>query len=210
MEEIKKRLEDLKARLELVQQKLDPQARAKTIRDLEAKTMQPEFWNDTQAAQATMKRLASLQQEEKEIGLLEQQIDDSLAMLEIVEEKEVRRWEKTLDKLEITTYLNGPYDANNAILNIHAGQGGTEAMDWAAMLLRMYLKYCENRGWQTEIVEQAPGEEAGLKSVTVTVTGPYAYGYLAGERGAHRLVRQSPFNADNLRQTSFALVEVLP
>ncbi len=210
MEDIKKTLEDLKIRLSEVQKKLDPQVRAKHIRDLEAQTMHPEFWSDTQGAQATMKRLAALQAEEKEIAELEQQITDSLTMVEIVEEKEVRKLEKQLNTLEIKTFLNGPYDANNAIMTIHAGQGGTEAMDWTSMLLRMYLRYAESRGWGTEIIEEQSGEEAGLKSVTITVTGPYAYGYLSGERGAHRLVRQSPFNADNLRQTSFALVEVLP
>jgi peptide chain release factor 2 len=210
MEDIKNRLEDLKVRLEQIQQKLDPQTRAKNIRDLEAKTMHPDFWSDNQAAQSTMKRLADLQKEDEEINQLEQQIIDSIAMAEIVEEKDVRRLEKQLSKLEIKTYLNGPYDSSNAIMTIHAGQGGTEAMDWTAMLLRMYLRYFEIRGWDADIVEQVSGEEAGIKSVTITVTGSYAFGYLSGERGAHRLVRQSPFNADNLRQTSFALVEILP
>lgn len=210
MEDIKNRLEELAVRLAEIQKKLDPATRSKNIADLEAKTMLPGFWNDTQAAQVAMKRLAALRQEEQDINALAQEIVDSQAMAEIIEEKDVKRLEKQVHKLEIATFLNGPYDANNAILSIHAGQGGTEAMDWTAMLLRMFLRYCETRGWETEVVEQASGEEAGFKSVTVTVTGPYAYGYLYGERGAHRLVRQSPFNADNLRQTSFALVEVLP
>ncbi len=210
MEELKNKLEELAARLKQIQVKLDPSVREKAIRDLEAKSMQPDFWSDSQSAQASMKRLAALQAEHKEIAELEQQIHDSLSMIEIVDEKEVKKLDKKLNQLELKTYLNGPYDADNAILSIHAGQGGTEAMDWAAMLLRMYLRFCESRDWQTELVEQSDGEEAGLKSVTITVTGPYAYGYLAGERGAHRLVRQSPFNADALRQTSFALVEVLP
>lgn len=210
MEEIKNKLEELKERLFQIQKKLDPENRAKNIRELEAKTMKEGFWNDSQAAQGTMKHLAALQKEDEEIKLLEQQINDSHAMAEIVEEKDVRRLEKQLNQLEIKTFLNGPYDSSNAIMTIHAGQGGTEAMDWTSMLLRMYLRYAESRGWSTDIVEEAPGEEAGLKSVTVTVTGPYAFGYLSGERGAHRLVRQSPFNADNLRQTSFALVEILP
>jgi peptide chain release factor 2 len=210
MQEIKDLLEDLRTRLAEVQKKLDPEVRAKNIRELEAQTMHTDFWSDTQGAQATMKRLAALQAEDKEIAELEQQIADSLSMVEIVEEKDARRLEKKLSQLEIKTFLNGPYDANNAIMSIHAGQGGTEAMDWTSMLLRMYLRYAENRGWSTEIIEEASGEEAGLKSVTISMTGPYAYGYLSGERGAHRLVRQSPFNADNLRQTSFALVEVLP
>lgn len=210
MQEIKQILEDLQTRLSQIQIKLDPQVRAKQIRELEAQSMQPDFWSDTQAAQGVMKRLAVLQQEEQEINQLNQEITDSLSMAEIIEDKDVKRMAKKIGQLEIRTFLNGHYDSHNAIITIHAGQGGTEAMDWTSMLLRMYLKFCQNRGWEVEIVDQNAGEEAGLKSVTFTVTGPYTYGYLSGERGAHRLVRQSPFNADALRQTSFALVEVLP
>jgi len=182
---------DLLARLEKIKVKLDPDQRAKQIRELEAKSSQPDFWSDQEAAQAVMKRLSALQKEEDEINQLTE---------EIARDGDLPKIAKKLAQLEIRTFLNGPYDNHNAILSIHAGQGGTEAMDWASMLLRMYLKYCQSRGWEVEIVD----------SVTITVTGPYAYGYLIGERGTHRLVRQSPFNADNLRQTSFALVEVLP
>ncbi|MBI1869554.1 peptide chain release factor 2, partial [Candidatus Gottesmanbacteria bacterium] len=115
-----------------------------------------------------------------------------------------------LGDLEITAYLSGEHDANDAILSLHAGQGGVEAMDWAEIILRMYMRYCQRKGWSVEEVDRTPGEEAGIKSVTLTVSGSYAYGYLKAEAGVHRLVRQSPFNADKLRQTSFALVEVLP
>lgn len=210
MNDLKEQLGELKIRLGQIQTKLDPNQRAKQIRELEAKSIHPDFWSDQQLAQATMKRMAALQAEQKLIDELDKDILDALSVLEILEEKDVLRISKKLGQLEIKTFLNGRYDADNAIMSIKAGQGGTEAMDWVSMLLRMYLRYCENRDWQIEVVDQAPGEEAGFKSVTMTITGPYAYGYLRGERGTHRLVRQSPFNADALRQTSFALVEVLP
>ncbi len=208
--EVKNQLDDLKQRIEQVQLKLDPQVRAVQIRELEVKSMQEDFWSDPQSAQAQMKRLAALKQEEEEISKLAQEISDAFAVAEILEEKDLKRLEKRLSSLEIKTFLNGKYDASAAILSIHAGQGGTEAMDWTAMLLRMYMRFCERRGWEAQFIDETPGEEAGYKSVVVNVSGPYAYGYLRGERGTHRLVRQSPFNADNLRQTSFALVEVLP
>lgn len=210
MEELKKQLETMLVRLAEVQKKLDPATRTNQIKQLHEKSSSPGFWDDTQSAQASMKRLADLEAEEKEITDLKKDLDDAASVLEILEDKDIKKLDKRLSKLEIKTFLNGPYDASNAIMTIHAGQGGTEAMDWVSMLLRMYLSFFEKRGWTVEIVDQTPGEEAGLKSVSLTIAGPYAYGYLAGERGAHRLVRQSPFNADKLRQTSFALVEVLP
>ncbi len=215
MADLKPLLLDLQTRLSQIKVKLDPDLRAKQIQELEHKSADPEFWSDSQAAQAVMKRLAALQNEQKEIDLLSSDLSDLSVLGELMPddphlEKDVKRLEKKLSQLEIRTFLNGPYDMSNAILNIHAGQGGTEAMDWVSMLLRMYIKFCENRGWQVEVVDQIPGEEAGLKSVTLSIAGSYAYGYLSGEKGTHRLVRQSPFNADALRQTSFALVEIMP
>lgn len=117
---------------------------------------------------------------------------------------------RKLEELELKTYLSGEYDKNDAFLSIHAGQGGTEAMDWTSMLARMYERFAEAEGWNVTKVEESPGEEAGFKSVTYKIEDSYVYGYLKGEAGVHRLVRQSPFNADNLRQTSFARVEVMP
>jgi peptide chain release factor 2 len=215
MTELKTILQDLEHRFGQIQVKLDPDVRAKQIRELEARTLHPDFWSDKESAQDIMKRLAFLQDEQERIKKLGDEIRESLGLIDLMGESEemqklVTRLTRQLEKIEMSTFLNGQYDSSNAIVSIHAGQGGVEAMDWVAMLLRMYLKFSESRGWGMEVVEQNPGEEAGFKSVTFTVTGPYAYGYLAGERGTHRLVRQSPFNADNLRQTSFALVEVLP
>jgi len=210
MVDLKSQLADLQSRLDQIKTKLDPDLKTKQIRELEAKSSQPDFWSDLAAAQSAMKLLSTLKDEQQQISQLETEIADAQSVLEILEEKDIEKIAKKLSRLEIKTFLNGRYDGDNALLSIHAGQGGVEAMDWTSMLLRMYLRFCENRGWKTEIVDEMPGEEAGLKTVTLTVTGPYAYGYLAGERGTHRLVRLSPFNADALRQTSFALVEVLP
>jgi peptide chain release factor 2 len=123
---------------------------------------------------------------------------------------EVSSLEKILHKIKLQSFLSGVYDSKNAIISIHAGQGGVEAMDWSGMLYRMYLRFAEKRGWSTETIELSEGEEAGIKSITFKVIGSFCYGYLKGEAGTHRLVRQSPFNADKLRQTSFALVGVLP
>lgn len=186
-------MDDLRVRLQKIEEKLNSGLRQKQIQELEFKTTQPGFWNDPQEAQKEMKRLAALVKEEQKISELRVSLD-----------------EKEIAKLELATFLSGKYDENGAVISIHAGQGGVEAMDWVSMLLRMYLRFCERKEWTTEILEQTPGDEAGIKSVTFMITGRYAYGYLRGEKGTHRLVRQSPFNADNLRQTSFALVEVMP
>lgn len=203
-------MEDLKLRLQKIEEKLDMENLDRQIRELEVKTMQEGFWNDTQAAQATMKQLAAKQNEKAQFLSLKQQIEDGLALAEILDENDIKKLSKLLEKSEFAVFLNGKYDDHNAIVSLHAGQGGVEAMDWTAMLYRMYLRYCETQGWTVEEIEETKGDEAGIKSVSFLVTGRYAYGYLKGEMGTHRLVRQSPFNADNLRQTSFAGVEVMP
>ncbi|MDZ7587246.1 MAG: peptide chain release factor 2 [Patescibacteria group bacterium] len=158
--------------------------------ELEKLAQEPQFWQNQEQAQNQMKKLSRLSEEISAIENCTQEAE--------------------LQKLESKQYLSGPYDHGEAILSIHAGQGGTEAMDWTEMLKRMYLRYAERSHWRTEIINESLGEEAGIKSVTMTIDGRYAYGYLKREKGTHRLVRQSPFNSDNLRQTSFAAVEVLP
>ena len=125
-------------------------------------------------------------------------------------EKEISALETDLDKRSFTAMLSGPYDDDDALLAIHAGAGGTDSQDWAAMLERMYLRWADERGFKTEILDRTDGEEAGLKSVTIAIDGKYAYGYLRSEKGVHRLVRLSPFDAAHRRHTSFALVEILP
>lgn len=218
MEEIKEKIVDLKERFLALVKKLDLENKRRQVVNLEEESTAEGFWADQELAQKKMKELSWIKEEIGLIKNLESRLKDldQLAgtsegeiLLEDLK-KEVILIEKELGKLEVKTFLGGKYDQADAILSIHAGQGGTEAMDWTQMLERMYLRYAERKGWQTEVVDSTPGDEAGIKSVTMVIAGPYAYGYLKGEKGAHRLVRQSPFNADKLRQTSFALVEVMP
>ncbi len=146
----------------------------------------------------------------KKIAQMKQEIDDVEMMQLLWEEGDLKEAEKLINKYDVLIFLSGDHDKGDAIFSIHAGQGGTEAMDWAGMLFRMYTRYFEKKGWKFEEVDLVSGEEAGIKSSILNVYGPFAYGYLKAEAGVHRLVRQSPFNADKLRQTSFSLVEVLP
>ncbi|MBI2033339.1 MAG: peptide chain release factor 2 [Candidatus Levybacteria bacterium] len=192
--------EEIKIRAGKLLKKIDIEGKKKTIRELEAESVDPSFWQDHQAAGKKMKELSALQKAVEEAEFLE----------ELIKNGEYEDAMPILEKLENLLFLSGPYDMGGAIVSIHSGQGGTEAMDWAQMLFRMYTRYFEKKGWTFEVIEEIPGEEAGVKSVTISVAGEYAYGFLKHEAGTHRLVRQSPFNADNLRQTSFALVEVLP
>jgi peptide chain release factor 2 len=164
-----------------------------------------------------MKQAASLREEIASLELLNQRVKDTLELASFEDEslrpdleKEVESLETELDKLEFDSMLSGEYDRGNAILAIHAGAGGTDSQDWAEMLERMYLRWIENRGFNSEIVDYSEGEEAGIKSVTIFVEGRYAFGYLRSEKGVHRLVRLSPYDASHRRHTSFALVEVLP
>ncbi len=192
--------ETLKARAQELLVKLDLDGKRKAIRELEAEISHPDFWKDPQGATLKMKELANLSKELEESETLE---------LLLGEGNDVEL-EKAVDKMEFALYLSGDYDSSDAIVSLHAGQGGTEAMDWTSMLYRMYSRYIERKGWSQEEIDYTQGDEAGIKMVTIRVSGRYAYGFLKAEVGVHRLVRQSPFNADKLRQTSFALVEVLP
>lgn len=170
------------------------------INMLEKQTYDSSFWQDSKKATEVMKKIAELKKEVDEIEMMELLFKDN----------QFDEAEKLINKYEILLFLSAPYDKGDAIFSIHAGQGGTEAMDWSNMLLRMYTRYFEHKGWSFEEVDRVAGDEAGIKSSTLNVHGLFAYGYLKAEAGVHRLVRQSPFNADKLRQTSFALVEVLP
>lgn len=193
-------MEEVKERAKRFFEKFDVSGKKKTIREIEAETLKPAFWQDHKTATSKMKLLSSLQKEVEEAEYLEM----------IIGEGSLEEADSILGKLEQTLFLSGIYDSGSAIISIHSGQGGVEAMDFAQMLSRMYQRYFEKKGWDAETIEEDFGEEAGIKSITLSVSGQYAYGFLKHEAGVHRLVRQSPFNADKLRQTSFALVEVLP
>ncbi|MBI2028281.1 MAG: peptide chain release factor 2 [Candidatus Levybacteria bacterium] len=193
-------MEELKDRVDKLLEKFDIDKKKQEIRAIEAESLKPNFWQDHKNASTKMKELSDLQSE----------VSKAQELQSLVASGEFDNAQELLEELEVFLYLSGDYDKSSAILSIHAGQGGVEAMDWTSMLFRMYTRYFERKGFEFEIIDQTFGEEAGYKSVTASVNGKYAYGYLKHEAGVHRLVRQSPFNADNLRQTSFALVEVLP
>jgi len=181
----------------------------------------PSFWEDIKRSQKVNKEVKLLKNKIQKYESIKSRIEDIEVLIQLgmeeddsslMEEirKELSSLEKDVEALRLETLLNGPYDSNNAIIEIHAGAGGTEAMDWASMLLRMYTRWCESKGYKVETLNLLPGEEAGVKSVTLQVTGENAYGYLKAEKGVHRLVRISPFDASGRRHTSFASLEVMP
>ena len=199
----------------------DVENKEKELKELESKTTENDFWNDTENSSKVLKQINSLKSKVEGFKKLNNELNNLLEMSELLEAEEDEEWakellkstytlEKDIEKLEITTLLSGKYDNNNAILTIHPGAGGTEAQDWAEMLYRMYTRWANANGYEVKELDYLEGDEAGLKSVTFSVNGDYAYGYLKGEMGVHRLVRISPFDAGGRRHTSFASVEVLP
>ena len=178
------------------------------------------FWDDAQRAQEVTQEAKRVKDKIDKFKNLNERIDDVEVLKELMEENdeetakeiisEVKALSKEIDTLKIETILSGEYDRNDAILTLHTGVGGSDANDWTEMLLRMYTRWCEKKGYSLETIDYLPGDEAGVKSVTLKVKGEFAYGYLKAEKGIHRLVRISPFNANGKRQTSFASVEVLP
>ncbi len=197
----------------------DIPGKSERIKELEARVQQPDFWDDPQSAQKVMQEMSSLREKVEDWDAIGRRAHDALDLYTMAEddpallaelENEATALEAELEAREFALAMSGPHDSAAAILSIHAGAGGTEAQDWAQMLLRMYLRWAEKHKFKTFITDETEGEEAGLKSVTVEVNGPNAYGLLKAEKGVHRLVRLSPFDSANRRHTSFAKVEVMP
>jgi peptide chain release factor 2 len=191
------------------------------LEELTQTTLAPGFWNNQDKAQVTLRKRADVEQKLEIARKLGAEINDSADYLELAAAEgdeqaiadtaqQVLKIEERLRKAELDRMLSGPADHANAILSIHPGAGGTDAKDWASMLMRMYLRWAERRGYKTEILDYQDGDEAGIDAVSISIMGPSAYGYLRSESGVHRLVRMSPFNADHTRQTAFAAVEVVP
>jgi len=191
------------------------------VKTLEGKINQPDFWQDQSKAKEVSQKFENLQAEISQWEKITQEVKDLLDLAKTAAkesddsisseiDKDFKKLEKKFEKLEFLVLFSGPYDKNNTILSIHAGTGGVEAQDWAEMLMRMYLRFCESKNFATRIIDKSQGQEAGIKSVSIEVTGRYAYGNLKSEAGVHRLVRISPFDAEKMRHTSFALVEVIP
>jgi peptide chain release factor 2 len=195
----------------------------KRLAELDSLMAQEGFWNNREKAQGLIDEANSLRKKTEPVLKAERQTEDFKAMLELVQEeppaaqpqheadleRELAQFERELESLELKVFLNGPHDKNNCILSINAGAGGTEACDWAEMLLRMYQRWTEQRGWKTELTDVLPGETAGMKSATLLINGEFAYGFCKAERGVHRLVRISPFDANKRRHTSFASVDII-
>lgn len=203
-------LDNLAQKLDRLLGQIGLESKKQELARLKTLSEDPKLWENQARARQILRQLSSLQSEVDNLVNLQDRLETAREIPDAVSRTDLNKIKKDLETVEKLQWLAGPYDRSGAIVSIHAGQGGTEAMDWTAMLKRMYLRYCENKHWPTEITNERQGEEAGIKTVTFTVEGEFAFGYLRRERGTHRLVRLSPFNADHLRQTSFALVEVLP
>lgn len=192
--------EEQKQRLEQLKKSLFIDEKKNKIKNLKNELEDEKTWKDWEEGKRISQDLSSLEKDIEDYEMLELYLSEG----------DVENFDKEIKKVELKTYLSGKHDMNNALVSIHSGQGGTEAMDWAQTLLRMYKRYGERNKWDVHEIYRIPGEEAGIKTGVIEIQGKFAYGFLKNETGVHRLVRQSPFNSDSLRQTSFALVEVIP
>ncbi len=214
-------LAEQRARVEHIHSYLDIDTKRDLLEDLEAQAGHPDLWNDTEHARAVTTRLSRLKSELERVDALTERLDDLEVLNELAQDEGddgsaaevatgLERLRRDLDKVEVATLLSGEHDNSDAIVSIKAGEGGVDAMDWAQMLQRMYLRWAEDRGFEFDVFDQSYGEEAGLKSASFEIRGSDAYGLLSTEHGVHRLVRISPFDGNARRQTSFALVDVVP
>ncbi len=217
MQPLLKRLNELRTQIDAALERLHIEDRQAQIDDMEAQLSTSEIWHNPQHAQDISRQLAALKKMVEPWITLKAQADDMLELMDLGDDEllgefegQIVAFEKEYETLRKDLLFDGEYDDHNAILRLSAGVGGTDAQDWTEMLERMYLRWAERADMSTSLIERSTGEEAGIKSAVFEVTGAYAYGRLKSEHGVHRLVRLSPFNSDNLRQTSFALVEVLP
>lgn len=210
-------IEELEQGINKYRQNIDFDSLKAELSEIEAKLQSPEVWSNQNLASELGQKSREIKETIEMFSRWNSIIDDVKTAYEIADEELIKEsenalveLEKELDKYGIQKMLSGEYDDADAFLSINAGAGGTDAQDWASMLLRMYTRWAENRGWKVELVDKSDGEEAGIKSATIKITGKFAYGYAKAEKGVHRLVRISPFNANGKRQTSFASCEVSP
>lgn len=219
IDEIKMRGQDVIDRLKTLSKFLKIEENSQIIKESEAIMAQADFWDDKEKAQGIVQKLSSAKNVIEPYHKLKAQAEDFLALAELAEEEESflaeadSDWNHlsvALDRIELVSFLSGKFDRNNCFFYIHAGAGGTESCDWASILMRMYRRWFERRGYQDEIIDLQPGDEAGIKSAILKVTGEFAYGYLKAERGVHRLVRISPFDSNARRHTSFASADAFP
>ncbi len=221
IQELSDRIAALRTKLDEAWRILDLDAVREEVAALETEAAAPDFWSEPERAKRESQKLADLRKDFDKWSELRGELMDLAEMAALAEsekeaslepeiEKKLIELEGRYEKQEFQMLLGGPHDESSCVLSVHAGAGGTDAQDWAEILMRMYFRYAERKGWKVRLVDESRGTEAGIKSATFFVEGRYAYGYLKGEAGVHRLVRLSPFNADSLRQTSFALVEVIP
>lgn len=217
--DVNKKIERFKSGVDALENALNPLSLSKEYDELSKAMLEPNFWSDTNKAKEISKRAGVINNNLESFNKLKTDLNDLMDWFELSEEQtesweiletDIVKFEANLSEFELLILLNGPYDELNAILEIHAGSGGTEAQDWGEMLYRMYLRYAQKNNFKVEVLDYQDGDEAGIKSVTILIKGSYAYGYLKSEHGVHRLVRISPFDSNARRHTSFASVGIMP
>lgn len=219
--ELARRLDDVKQKLDKAKDVFAPEELEKKIADIELELQSPDIWNDQSKAQSLSQELSEYKASLETYKNWRTKADDAEVLIDLAKEEQddslyseieeiLSNLDSELEKWELQKMLSGEFDSSDAIMTVNSGAGGTDAQDWAQMLFRMYVRWAESRGWKVEVLDVSDGDEAGIKSATMKITGRYAYGYARAEKGVHRLVRISPFNSNGKRQTSFASLEVSP